>query len=296
MSVCVIFNPAARGEKATRFRAQLGTLARHCTPWPTTGAGSGVPLAAEAVRKGFETIVAAGGDGTVNEVLNGIGSVPEALARVRLGVVPLGTTNVFARELGLPAHIQPAWAIIERGRDLLIDVGVAEAVAGHQSTKRYFLQMAGAGWDARVTASVHWEHKKKIGQLAYVLAGAQALRGPQANVTLTAGTHSLSGPLALIGNGRFYAGSWRVFPRADLQDGLLEATVFPRWNWWAAARAVLGIALNRVYTLGGARHLQAPVLQASSPEPLPFHVEAENAGVLPARFSVLPRALRVIVP
>jgi diacylglycerol kinase family enzyme len=215
---------------------------------------------------------------------------------VRLGVLPLGTANVFARELGLPAQLPAAWAILERGRELMVDVGVAEAAGGEPPRKRYFLQMAGVGWDARVAASVPWEHKKRIGQLAYVLAGVRALRGPHAEVTLTDGTHSLAGPLALIGNGRFYAGNWRVFPRADLRDGLLEATVFPRWNWFAVARAVLGIALRRVYTLGGARHAQAPVLRATSPEPLPFHVDAEHAGVLPARFSVLPRALRVIVP
>src|SRR5690242_17817331 len=98
MRICVIFNPAARGEKSARFREHLGTLSAECVLKPTYAPGAGRALAAEAVREGFELIVAAGGDGTVNEVLNGLGDEPEGFARACLGVLPLGTVNVFARE------------------------------------------------------------------------------------------------------------------------------------------------------------------------------------------------------
>jgi diacylglycerol kinase family enzyme len=85
MKTCVVFNPAARGEKARRFRDQLAALSTECALKPTYAPGGGRALAAEAVREGFEIIVAAGGDGTVNEVLNGIGDEPEGFARARLG-------------------------------------------------------------------------------------------------------------------------------------------------------------------------------------------------------------------
>lgn len=296
MHLCVIFNPTARGEKATLFREHLGALTRQCVFRPTTGPGAASLLAAQAVREGFDFIVAAGGDGTVNEVLNGIASVPEGLARVRFGVLPLGTINVFARELGIPARFDAAWQVIERRRELTLDIGLAEFGRPDAPQKRYFAQMAGAGWDARAIALVTWELKKKLGPLAYVLAGARALRGTQPEMTVTDGTTTLTGPVALIGNGRFYGGSWQFFPHADLRDGLLEVTVFRRWNWFVVARSCVGVLMNRIYTTGGALHFRAPSVQITSAAPLPFHVEAENAGELPARFSVLRQALRMVVP
>src|SRR5712691_3191908 len=99
---CVIFNPAARGEKAKRFRRHLDDLGSDCALKLTTAAGDARRLAAEAVAEGFEIVVAAGGDGTLNEVLNGIGDAPGGFEKARLGVLPLGTVNVFARELALP--------------------------------------------------------------------------------------------------------------------------------------------------------------------------------------------------
>ena len=102
MRVCVIFNPVAKGDKARHFRAHLDAVGRHASLKLTRCAGDARALAAEAVREGFEIIVAAGGDGTLNEVLNGIGDVPNGFDQTRLAVLPLGTVNVFARELRIP--------------------------------------------------------------------------------------------------------------------------------------------------------------------------------------------------
>jgi diacylglycerol kinase family enzyme len=104
--ICVIFNPTARGERARRFRQHLDLIGVECALKQTAAAGGARPLAAEAIREGFDTIVAAGGDGTLNEVLNGIADVPGGFERARLGVLPLGTVNVFAKELGLPPDIK----------------------------------------------------------------------------------------------------------------------------------------------------------------------------------------------
>ena len=126
MRTCVIFNPAARGDKARHFRDHLTALSAEVTLKPTYAAGAGRPLAAEAVREGFEVVVAAGGDGTVNEVINGIAEVEGGLARTRVGVLPLGTVNVFAKELGLPTAFDPAWRIIQSGGETRIDLPEAE--------------------------------------------------------------------------------------------------------------------------------------------------------------------------
>src|SRR5215470_1936506 len=99
---CVIFNPTARGEKARRFRRHLDAIGAQSALKQTAAPGEARRLAAEAVEEGFEIVVAAGGDGTLNEVLNGLGDAPGGFERVRLGLLPLGTVNVFARELGLP--------------------------------------------------------------------------------------------------------------------------------------------------------------------------------------------------
>ena len=118
MRACVIFNPTARGEKANRFRRQLDGIATEAKLRLTADAGEARRLAAEAVGEGFDVIVAAGGDGTLNEVLNGIADAPGGLERACLGVLPLGTVNVFAREVAIPAKFDQAWAVIRRCRTL----------------------------------------------------------------------------------------------------------------------------------------------------------------------------------
>src|SRR5688572_33036227 len=152
---CVIFNPAARGDKARQFRQYLAQLG-NCQFKPTTGTGAARTLAAEAVRNGIETIVAAGGDGTLNEVLNGIGDVPGGFEKTRLAVMPLGTINVFALETGIPPAPEAAWAIIENGNEVLIDVAESTFQTRDGPQTRYFVQMAGAGLDARAIELVDW--------------------------------------------------------------------------------------------------------------------------------------------
>src|SRR5262249_38734294 len=162
------FNPAARGDKARRFRRHLESIGMQSTLRQTAAAGDARRLAAEAVREGFEVVVAAGGDGTLNEVLNGIGDVPDGFERARLGVLPLGTVNVFAQELGIPARLEAAWDTIQRGRQTRIDLPWVEHKANGPSARRCFAQMSGAGLDARAIELVKWQIKKMVGPVAYV--------------------------------------------------------------------------------------------------------------------------------
>lgn len=296
MKVCVIFNPAARGDKARRFRERLGALATQCALRPTFTAGDGRRLAAEAVRQGFQIIVAAGGDGTVNEVVNGINDEPEGVARVQFGLLPLGTVNVFARELRLPRRFQTAWDVIQAGREARLDLGEVEFTEAGQPQRRCFAQFAGIGWDARAVELVDLELKKKVGPLAYVVSGLKATRGSLPEIVVTNNQTTLAGQQVLIGNGRLYGGDFPVFPLADLRDGLLDVTVFPRVNLAAMARAGWGLLFNRLYTSGGARHFKAAAVEARSAQPVSFELEGERVGQLPARFFVRREALRVLAP
>lgn len=296
MRICVIFNPTARGEKARRFRRHLDTIGAECALKQTTAAGGARPLAALAIREGFETVVAAGGDGTLNEVLNGIGDEPGGLERVRLGVLPLGTVNVFAKELGLPMGLSAAWRTLREGKETLIDLPQVEHKARGATERRYFAQLAGAGLDARAIELVNWELKKKVGPLAYVWAGMLALRGQASEISATNGTESATGALVLVGNGRFYGGRYPVFPRADLRDGLLEVCVFPRTNWLTLLRCAGMFLARRDLPAGVARCFRAKTLTLQGSSPTPLEVDGENIGHLPATFSVQSRKLRVVVP
>ena len=135
---CVIFNPAARGSKARHFRHHLGDMAGQSAFKATTAPGDARRLAAEAVADGFELVVAAGGDGTVNEVLNGLGDAPDGFARTRFGVLPLGTVNVFARELKIPPRLERAWEILRRGHETKIDLPRVEFSNGRENRAALF--------------------------------------------------------------------------------------------------------------------------------------------------------------
>jgi len=293
---CVIFNPSAKGDKARRFRRHLAEIGREATLKLTTGPEDARRLAAQAVGEGFEVVVAAGGDGTVNEVLNGLGDAPEGFERARLGVLPLGTVNVFARELAIPMRLVAAWQAVLQGREIRIDLPRVEYAANGGTQRRFFAQLAGAGLDARAVELVQWEWKKKLGVLAYVLAGLRAMRRSRPDIRAVAGARAATGGLVLVGNGRLYGGSFRVFPKADLQDGLLEVCVFPKVNWMTLARCAGPLLLQGRLPASAAETLQAASLTLTSPSQTPLEVDGELIGELPATFSVERSRLRVGVP
>lgn len=272
--IFVIFNPAARGEKSQRLRQFLESKrSDRVTLAPTRRPGDATRLAAAAGD--HDIVVAAGGDGTINEVVNGLNGAA-------LGVLPLGTVNVFARELGIPRRLPAAWELIESGRTRAIDLPYAEA-AGQ---RRWFCQLAGVGFDARAVRAASWELKKKIGPLSYVWAGLKTMRAP--GVIEFDGARGVA---LLIGNGRFYGGRYRLFPEAKLDDGLLDACFFERVSLLRYGPAIL---LGRHTRLAGVRYVQGKEFCCASAAP--FQLDGEDAGDGPVKFSLKPRALRVIAP
>lgn len=287
----IIFNPAARGEKSQRLLHFLEAKARSSsvTLAPTQRAGDAARLAAEGAAAGHDVIVAAGGDGTINETVNGL-----AGTNVTLGLLPLGTANVFARELRIPTDFTKAWAFLERGETRTVDLACAE-MSGQW---RFFVQLAGIGLDARAVRMASWELKKRIGPLSYVWAGLQALRHRADPVEVIGADGKLlaAGAAVLVGNGRLYGGPFRLFPQARLDDGLLDVCVFERAGHFNALRYAVGVFSRRHTGWSGVKYFQGTGFTCRSTTPAPVQLDGEDAGNAPVSFSVLPGALRVIVP
>lgn len=296
MRICVIFNPAARGDKARHFRDWLDGIAAECSLKPTQCAGDARRLAAEAVAENFELIVAAGGDGTVNEVVNGLADAPDGLAKARLGVLPLGTVNVFARELKIPAHLPAAWEMLRRGKEISMDLPEVVFTVNGQRERRCFIQMAGAGLDARAIELVSWQLKKKFGPFAYVIAGLQALMEKKPQISVNGGGERIGGELVLMGNGKFYGGTFAVFPAAEWTNGRLELCVWPRANFWTLLRCAPGLLLHQRLPEKVVRRRSLETLELTSKSPAAFELDGEWVGNLPATFSLRREKLRVVVP
>ena len=296
MRICVIFNPAARGNKARRFRRFLNELSQQCALKATTAPGDARRFAHAAVATGYDVIAAAGGDGTVNEVLNGIADEPGGFERVRLGVLPLGTVNVFARELKIPLKLERAWRVLKRANEMKIDLGRADFFEDGKPAQRYFMQLAGAGLDARAIELVSWKLKKSAGPLAYLVAGFQALTEKQARITAKADGREISGELLLLGNGRYYGGPFEIFPDAGLCDGRLDACAFPKVDWPTLAKLAPKFLLQRKLSEPRIRRLSGEAIELTSDIPAAFELDGEWVGQHPAQFSMERQKLRVVVP
>ena len=287
----LIFNPTARGERSRRLRRLIDEKAgAELSVAETASKDDARRIAAQAVQDGFEIVIAAGGDGTINEVINGIGT-----SGVTLGVMPLGTVNVFARELAIPLKAKRAWEVIEYGQRRTIDLACAEA----NGTRRYFVQLAGVGWDATAVLLASWELKKRIGPMSYVWAGLQSMMRPLTNIEVSAndGEPSARGHAVLVGNGRFYGGPFPVFPNARLDDGLLDVCVFQKSRFMDAVRYGQGIVRGVHTGFGDVAYFQVERLTCrATTGSAPFQLDGESAGEAPVTFSVIPKTLRVIVP
>lgn len=281
----VILNPAARSEKASRLLERIRELSGGAPVRLTSEAGDASRIAAEAVRDGVEVIIAAGGDGTLNEVVNGIGNAP-----VRLGILPVGTMNVFATELGIPhGNLERAWSIIEQGKVVAVDLPKANDT--------HFIQLAGVGLDAEVVRKTTADSKKALGPLSYLLTLVQvAAHKPPRVVVETEGGRIREGSFVLIGNGRLYGGPFPVFKRASLHDGLLDVLVFQNQSHWDVVRYFQAIAFGTHPELPDVEYFQTSSIKVTSSGDVPVELDGEVAGMLPCLFSVEPQKLRVMAP
>lgn len=294
---CLIFNPTAGGARRRKLFDELKARARDVAFVATQAPADGVRLASQLARDGFDTFIAAGGDGSINEVLDGIIThLVEPQRQLRLGVLPLGTANVFARELGIPLDCRKAWEVIERGHTRRVDLGSVCYQESQFPRSRYFIQLAGIGFDARAVELVDLKRKRYLGPLEYVWAGLKVALGPAPRLVVEANGERHQGVFVAVGNGRFYGGPFTLFPRAELDDEKLNVCVFQRGGLISYFRYALGVIRGAHTEFRDVKYFTAQTFRVTSHQMTPFEVDGEFVGHVPADFGILPRALEVIVP
>ena len=281
----VILNPAARSEKAKRWRARVESVARGCVICATSRAGEAEALARHAAEEGFEKIVAAGGDGTINEVVNGL-----AGSNAALGLLPIGTMNVFATELGLPAHdLKLCWNIIQGENTRLVDLPSANG--------KYFVQLAGVGLDAQVVKETSLTLKRNFGPLSYLISAAQiAARQPPRLFLESENTSIEEGSFVLVGNGRLYGGPFPFFKHAIIDDGLFDVIVFKQLGYLEIIKYLQDVVFSSEIRVPEIEYFQTRRLRVTSDSEVPVELDGELVGSCPVEFQVRERTLRVLAP
>lgn len=251
--------------------------------WPTERPQHATELATLA---GSRLVIAAGGDGTVNEVVNGLEK------DATLGILPLGTANVLARELGLPLKAEAACKRIISNKEGRIDVGVA---TDHKGRERRFACMAGIGFDAHVVNEVTPRLKRYLKMLAFPLAALKVyLEGdlPPLHIADSDATHVAQ--FAIVANGHYYGGDFRVAEPGSLTTGKLEVVLIERVSLLLRADILTRILVRKPLNRS-MRSFGADELRARSPgAQVPVQLDGEVWGRLPMSFRIEPAALKVI--
>ena len=258
----------------------------------TTGKTAATRFARKAVERGCDTIVAAGGDGTLNEVLNGMAA---DRTRVRLGLIPLGTGNDFARTIGLPTDFNEAIDVLTTGRDRAIDL-----VRVTSKQVRYFINVSAGGFSGLVDEKLTPKMKKAWGPLAYLRCAVAAL--PQLHAYRTAVSFGGGKRLNLdvynviVANGRYAGGGTMIAPRASINDGLLDVILILERPATDLALLAAQVALGKHLSSKTIVFQRAAKVRVKSRPGMWFNVDGELVGNDPVTFEVLPRALRFVVP
>ena len=259
----------------------------------TRRAGEAESYARDAIRAGSDYVIAAGGDGTLNEVINGIAR-PGHIRRICVGIVPLGTANDFARTIGLPASVDDNIDILHAKQTAPIDL-----VRVRSDCKRYFVNVSAGGFSGLVDEKLTPEIKSTWGPLAYLRSAAAALpelHGYHTNIVFDDGERLMIELYnVIVANGQFVAGGLPIAPQADLRDGLLDVILVPRRSpakmMLLAAEMLLGNHLSSNAVI----FRRAKKISVRSRPGMWFNVDGELIGNDPAVFQILPGALEFVI-
>jgi YegS/Rv2252/BmrU family lipid kinase len=286
-----ISNPSASGggyrRDMPRIMEALANLGYEVEVRHTTAPGDAAEFARRAVAESYQLVCAIGGDGTVNEVVNGL-----AGSEVPLAIVPTGTVNVLAMELGVPLDPPDAVGVIEKGSLSWIDLGLAG--------DRYFALMAGIGMDARTVASINPILKKTLKEAAFAVQGAVSyFTHEEPLLRVECEEQTVEGYFAVFGNASNYGGAFGITPFADMRDGLLDVCVLKDKSFLGTAWYWLAALINSHINHPKVAYFRTQVAQVSAvdaDQEVLVQTDGEVAGKLPIACRVVPRALRVIVP
>ena len=248
--------------------------------------GEATLVARQAVRNKYDLVIAAGGDGTINEVINGIiGS------KAALGIIPIGTVNVFALEMGIPLDIVKACRVIIRNKRKIVDLGKAD--------NYYFLLMAGIGFDAQVIQSVRLSLKRFIGRFAYIIFGLITFfRFKPIKLHINSDTENIkeNGYLITIGNSKNYAGNFTITKNAKIDDGWLDVCIFKNNTKWAIFSYICNILRGKHIDSKDVVYFKIKTFSVNSDKPALVQVDGEVIGELPMSFEVVPKCVSIIIP
>ncbi len=288
----IIYNPTSGREIFKKHLAEvlqkLEIAGYETSCHATTGPGDATKAARMAIERKFDLVVAAGGDGTINEVVNGLAEQPY---RPKLGIIPVGTTNDFARALHIPRDIEAAADIIVKGDRIPVDIG--------RINDRYFINIAGGGRLTELTYEVPSKLKTMIGQLAYYLKGIEMLpsiRSTEVSIEYDGKLFEGEAMLFLVGLTNSVGGFEKLAPDSSINDGLFSLLILKKTNLAdfirIATLAVRGEHINDPQVI----YTQANRIKVQSSEKLQLNLDGEFGGLLPAEFVNLYRHLEVFVP
>ncbi|MEW8985099.1 MAG: diacylglycerol kinase [Bacillus anthracis] len=288
----IIYNPTSGREIFKKHLAEvlqkLENAGYETSCHATTGEGDATKAARLAVERRFDLIVAAGGDGTINEVVNGIA---EQEFIPRLGILPTGTTNDFARALHIPRDIEAAADIIAKGDSIPVDIG--------RINDKYFINIAGGGRITELTYEVPSKLKTMIGQLAYYLKGIEmipSIRSTEVSIEYDGKLFEGEAMLFLVGLTNSVGGFEKLAPNASINDGLFSLLILKKTNLAdfirIATLALRGEHVNDPHVI----YTQANRIKVHSTEKVQLNLDGEFGGLLPAEFVNLYRHLEVLVP
>jgi YegS/Rv2252/BmrU family lipid kinase len=263
----------------------------------TEGVGHAIELARAAASDGYRYLVAVGGDGTVNEVANGILSSTN-LRRILLGVVSTGTGSDFVRSVGIPRDYARACSSLTSQRRLLIDVGAVEYRCAGKSQQRFFVNGAGVGFDAKVVEATESLPKYFGGTIPYVVGLLRSLFGyKNKSVALRVGNRMETKRILsiVVSNGCYLGGGMRVAPQAELCDSLLDVMTVSDIGKFELLRAFPTIYKGTHITHPKVRMEKATNIAIESSERILVHADGELLGEAPASFWLMPAALSIVV-
>ncbi len=285
----IVFNPTAGRRRAARLWRVLDVMSAtgiRLELAETRHAGHATVLAREAASGGADLVVAAGGDGTIAEVANGLNG-----SGCRLGVIPLGTANVMAHELGLPFTPRDVAAALAFGRTRTIWPGVARGPAG----ERLFVQMLGVGFDAQVVQRLPLGLKRALGRGAYVVQSLrEAARFPFCPIRLRLDGVAHEAGSVIVSKGHFYAGRYVLAPGTIPGGRGFTVALFERSGPLAALLYGAALPLDLLPRMPGLRLLHAEDVAIAS-EAVPAQTDGDAAGCTPLLVRDAPTAIRVVV-
>ena len=288
----LIYNPTSGREAIKKSLPQvlerLEKAGYEASCHATTGAGDATYAAKVAIERGYDVVIAAGGDGTIYEVVNGLG---EAENRPKLGIIPVGTTNDFARAIHVPRSIEAAVDIIAKGHTMPIDVG--------KMNDKYFINIAGGGRLTELTYDVPSKLKTMLGQLAYYIKGIEMLPSIKATeVEIEYDGKFFKGEimLFLVANTNSVGGFEKLAPDASLNDGMFTMLILKKTNLADFVRiASLAMRGEHIHDKNVV-YVKANRIKVTATKEMLLNLDGEFGGMAPAEFVNQYRHFDVFVP